>query len=94
MRQHIEDELVSIAKALQGGTHGWCECNTCARWQWLHRLVDRHPCIQAQYVLERRADIFNDPKAEAWWNAFDDKNRATLRHRIGTWLERMACKLS
>mgnify|MGYP006444330197 CR=1 FL=1 len=94
LRQNIEDELISIAKAFQGGTDGWCGCDTCARWQWLHRLVDKHPCIQAQYVLEQRFELFNDPKAARWWDEFDNKNRATLRHRFGRWLERMACKLS
>lgn len=94
MRQHIEDELIAIANALQGGTHGWCECKTCARWQWLHRLVDRHPCIRAQYVLEQRADVFEDGAAYTWWEKFDDKNRATLRHRFGKWLEQFACRLT
>ena len=94
MLHHIEDELISIAKALQGGTRGWCGCKTCARWQWLHRLVDRHPCIRAQYVLEQRADLFEDDVVYTWWEKFDDKNRATLRHRFGRWLEQKACLLT
>ena len=94
MLNHIEDELISIAKALQGGTRGWCECKTCARWQWLHRLVDRHPCIRAQYVLEQRVNLLEDKVALAWWEEFDEKNRSTLRHRFGRWLEQKACLLT
>lgn len=85
----IEDELISIAKALQGGSRGWCECSTCARWQWLHRLVDRHPAIQRMYAIEGQ-QLFD----EAAWDDAWEESAATRPYRIGVWLEQFACRLT
>ncbi len=94
MLHYIEDELISIAMALQGGLHGWCECKTCARWQWLHRLVDKNSYIRDQYALEKRERCFDVYTFSDKWDEIHEKNRSTLRYRFGNWLEQTASRLT
>ena len=87
--QAIEDELISIAKAVQGGNRNWCDCTCCNRWQWLGRIFDRHPAIQRMYAIEEQPWLYED---NAWDDAWEE-NAATLRYRFAYWLEQKACVL-
>lgn len=86
----IEDELISIAKAVQGGNRDWCDCTCCNRWRWLCRIFDRHPAIQRRYAIEEQPWLYEDT---AWDDAWEE-NAATLRYRFAYWLEQRACKLT
>ena len=89
--QAIEDELISIAKALQGGNRNWCDCTCCNRWRWLGWIVDMHPAIQRMYKYEDQPHwSIDDPTWDDAW----EENAATLRYRFAYWLEQKACVLT